>query len=333
MTPRVSRRLSALLATAVLVCAAIAIGRVGRSIAPVDVVHAVHAIPWSRAAACMGWTALGFAALGMLESIAGRSLPEPARRPTHALRCGAIAHALCNTLGFHAVLAPAIRLVLYRRDRLGGHDVAHMLAAIAFGIGAGISITTAIAAVTSMWGAAGGAMTRFVAALLALVLWIASRVRRDRPLAGRWTRWLRGGPRLAWVGALECMCAMAALYVLLPAGESAAWPAFVLAYAAASVAGVASHAPGGLGVFEATMLALLPGDRTGVLAALVAYRVIYNISPAVIAAIAFAALTSRPSHGVSSTADTGGWRAAGRNTAAPDAGARSADARGVDSQR
>ena len=42
--------------------------------------------------------------------------------------------------------------------------------------------------------------------------------------------------------------------------------AFVGAYALAVIAGIISHVPGGIGVFEATMLTLaMPQDRAGVL--------------------------------------------------------------------
>ncbi len=40
-----------------------------------------------------------------------------------------------------------------------------------------------------------------------------------------------------------------------------------------------THVPGGIGVFEAVVLATVPGDRPGLFAALLLYRVIYYLLP------------------------------------------------------
>ena len=51
--------------------------------------------------------------------------------------------------------------------------------------------------------------------------------------------------------------------------------------------GIASHAPGGLGVFEATVLTFSSGqNRAEVMAALLLYRVVYNLCPFALAMVA-----------------------------------------------
>ena len=60
------------------------------------------------------------------------------------------------------------------------------------------------------------------------------------------------------LGAIEMAAAIGALYVLMPAGAFPSFPAFSTLYIGAVLLGIASHAPGGIGVFEATMLALSP---------------------------------------------------------------------------
>ncbi len=47
------------------------------------------------------------------------------------------------------------------------------------------------------------------------------------------------------------------LFVLLPGGHGIDYPSFLADYVFACLVGIASHAPGGLGVFEATMLVAL----------------------------------------------------------------------------
>jgi phosphatidylglycerol lysyltransferase len=61
------------------------------------------------------------------------------------------------------------------------------------------------------------------------------------------------------------------------------------------VAGIASHVPGGVGVFETVMVVLLrshvPGDQ--LLASIVAYRVVYYVLPMAVAVVLFAAYEVR----------------------------------------
>jgi phosphatidylglycerol lysyltransferase len=59
-----------------------------------------------------------------------------------------------------------------------------------------------------------------------------------------------------------------------------------VAYLAALAAGLASQSPGGVGVFEATLLALLPEVPAGeVLAAALGYRLAYHAAPAATALV------------------------------------------------
>src|SRR4029453_2518151 len=55
---------------------------------------------------------------------------------------------------------------------------------------------------------------------------------------------------------------------------------FAVIYVLAAILGVVSHAPGGIGVFEATMLVALPSiPRDQLLASILIYRVIYYFVP------------------------------------------------------
>jgi phosphatidylglycerol lysyltransferase len=89
------------------------------------------------------------------------------------------------------------------------------------------------------------------------------------------------GQALAQIGiaTLDLACASAALFVLLPGASAALLPAFILAYALAIIVALVSHVPGGLGVFEAVVIATVPVDRTALFAALIAYRVLYYLLP------------------------------------------------------
>ena len=86
------------------------------------------------------------------------------------------------------------------------------------------------------------------------------------------------------IGAGDVCAGAAVLFVLLPGGHNLSFETFLAVYIFAVMLGVASHAPGGLGVFEATiLLALSNYPREPVLGALLLYRLCYYLVPFVIA--------------------------------------------------
>ena len=99
----------------------------------------------------------------------------------------------------------------------------------------------------------------------------------------KYTFYLPSGPATLsqiGVGAVDLAFAGGALYLLLPEIGTPGLLTVLTIYAVAMVVGALSHAPGGLGVFELVIVALLPlVDKAGVLAALVLFRVIYTYIP------------------------------------------------------
>jgi hypothetical protein len=81
------------------------------------------------------------------------------------------------------------------------------------------------------------------------------------------------------LGVIDICSAAAALYVLLPRDTSLGFPTFATLYSFAAMFGIASHAPGGLGVFEATILQGVGGSQDAVLASLLIFRGIYYVVP------------------------------------------------------
>ncbi|MEO8531866.1 MAG: phosphatidylglycerol lysyltransferase domain-containing protein, partial [Deltaproteobacteria bacterium] len=93
------------------------------------------------------------------------------------------------------------------------------------------------------------------------------------------------------VAAIDMLGAALTLYILLPDGVAANFVVFFAVFIGAIALGVLSHAPGGLGVFEATLIAGLgAGGRSDVLAALLLYRVIYFLLPFLVAATSLAVI-------------------------------------------
>lgn len=82
------------------------------------------------------------------------------------------------------------------------------------------------------------------------------------------------------LGVFDLGFAAAALWVLLPEAGQPSLVAFVVVYAVAMIVGALSHSPGGLGVFEAVVVVMLPDmPKAELLAALFLFRVIYTLIP------------------------------------------------------
>jgi hypothetical protein len=91
-----------------------------------------------------------------------------------------------------------------------------------------------------------------------------------------------------FVGLLDLAAAAIALYVLLPAGVDVSFFRALAVFIAATLLGFASHAPAGLGVFDATILIGLGGEnREQLLAALLMFRFLYHLVPLSIALLLF----------------------------------------------
>lgn len=79
-------------------------------------------------------------------------------------------------------------------------------------------------------------------------------------------------------------------------GQQVAWPAIFGVLLISSIAGVIIHIPAGVGVLEAVFLALLGGEHVAhstILAALLAYRVLYFIAPLLLALVLYLWLEGR----------------------------------------
>jgi phosphatidylglycerol lysyltransferase len=245
----------------------------------------------------------------------GRSLP-----PLRVALASFTSYALSNNIGFAALAGGSVRLRLYSAWGLSTIEVAKLVgfAALTFWVGffAAEGVALAFAPLPASmpvqgdWARmAGGLMLAMVAAyLLATVL-------RRRPLVFRGFALDIPRPRIALaqvlVSTADWALASAALYVLMPPELRLTYPDFVAIFLLAQVAGLISHVPGGLGVFESVMLLLLgePAAAPAVAAALAAFRVIYYLLPLSAAAsiLAVYELLERRAHVVRFGRALGTW--------------------------
>ncbi len=206
-----------------------------------------------------------------------------------------VAYALSNTIGLGPLSGGVVRMRLYAAAGVEPPQIARVIVfnAAAFGLG-----MLFFAAVGLLWGAhdlallthTHGWILRLAAAIMLLVLvgflWLCER--RSSLTLGRW--WTMQLPPAALavrqlaISAIELAASAIVLWFLLPHNDIPL-AAFLAFYAIAITAGIVSHVPGGVGVFETVML-LAAGNavsRDAMLGALLLNRGIYYILPLVVA--------------------------------------------------
>ncbi len=108
-----------------------------------------------------------------------------------------------------------------------------------------------------------------------------------------------------FLGASNWLIMSGVIYVLLQ--QRIEFPAVVSVLLLAAIAGVITHVPAGLGVLEAVFVALLSHQmpQPAILAALVAYRVIYYLAPLCIAAVVYLVMEAQAKKLAAAGTDTG----------------------------
>lgn len=204
-----------------------------------------------------------------------------------------------NGLGAMTLISPVIRYRIYSGNGLGAVGVANIcfLTGLTFWLGnltaLGISLLYDPAAI-SVIDHLSPAINRLLAVLLlcgvgGFLAWSWLPPRRVRK--SRWLVRLPSGPLVllqTLVGLVDLTAAAVSMYVLIPAGLHVELFRLIAVFIAATVLGFVSHAPAGLGVFDATILIGLSGeDREPLLAALLMFRVLYHFVPFSLASVLF----------------------------------------------
>ncbi len=120
-----------------------------------------------------------------------------------------------------------------------------------------------------------------LAMLGAYVAWVWVKPR----VIGRegWQVALPGGPLTLVqivIGIVDLSCCALAMYMLVPDEPNLGFVTVAVIFVAATLLGFASHAPGGLGVFDAAMMiALWQFDKEDLLAGLLLFRFLYYVIP------------------------------------------------------
>lgn len=257
---------------------------------PGDVRAQMRATPVPDLLTALGATVLGYVALMGYDWWALRFLGKTL--PLRVVTIGSfLGCAFGNTIGISAVSGGAVRYRIYAAYGLNGFEVASLSSYIAVAMGIGltwIGITALAFYPTALVNLlplapetvrllAAGASFIMIGSLLALSA--RSHVFR----LGRFEVPLPCIPDMLGqiaTSVLDVIMAALTLYVLMPAGAPD-FPAFVAIYSIATMIGVLSHVPGGIGVFETVIIAAMPaGTAVGdVAAGLLLFRIIYYLVP------------------------------------------------------
>ncbi len=220
-------------------------------------------------------TAVSFWALGRYDDVMHRHL-RTGRHGGASVRAGAAAIAVSQSLGLGLVTGALMRWRLLPGMSLW--QATRLTAAVSGGFFLAWGIVTLLTVATLPGPFHKAAIWGLPALALSPLLWMLPLPLPNALLS----------LRLLMFTALDLGTGCLTLWLLCPTGGVA--PDLILllpAYLLALGAGLASGAPGGLGAFEVTLLALLPGTpEAPMVAAVLAFRVVYYALPALLGTLA-----------------------------------------------
>jgi phosphatidylglycerol lysyltransferase len=257
----------------------------------------VHGLPNADIALAILLTGAGFAVMTLydwfgLASI-GRRLP--------AKRVGLISfisYAFSNALGMSLLVSGSIRYRFYVQAGLSTGEVARVVlyTTLSFwlGLAALTGVTLLIVPIPPEVPFSSLRIPLAIVLVLVPLAWFSAAALVRRPIRiGRWafnTPTPQVAARQILIGALDWGLASGVLYVLMPQEIVGGFGHFLAIFVLAQMAGLISHVPGGLGVFEAVMLAGFGatgnhGLEAPILGSLTAFRLVYYLLPLGVATV------------------------------------------------
>jgi phosphatidylglycerol lysyltransferase len=263
-----------------------------------EILEELRQTPRLHVVIAFGFTAASYWLLGFYDFLGLRYIGKAVVYP-RVLMTSFIANAFGHNLGLAAFTGGAVRFRMYASAGLTAIDVATVqgFCSLTIGIGlatlGGLSLTlepTHTAAVLHLhprWAMLVGIM--LLSGVGAYATWC---------ILGRTPIEIRGWalhaprPTLGFaqivLGMCDLSCSTAVLWWLLPPQADMGFLTFVGAYAAAVTAGIVSHVPGGLGVFETVIVFALPDvPLSSLLGSMLIYRAVYYLAPLMAATLLF----------------------------------------------
>jgi phosphatidylglycerol lysyltransferase len=264
-----------------------------------DIILFFHNLPAHRVAMALAFTALSYLALTCYDALALRYIGKSIHYWKIALASFA-GYAFSNTLGLPLFTGTPLRARLYSGWGMTAIDITRVvlfsyitfwLGFIGLSGGAFLLEPIAVPALLHLPMASARPVGILFLSLIAAFL-VASFVRK-RPFTFKGLEFSVPRPPMAAaqiaVASLDWAFAATVLYALLPSSWHITYVHFLGIFLFAQVAGLLSHVPGGLGVFESMMVLLMPPEpprgEADLLAAMVAFRGVYYLLPLLTAAL------------------------------------------------
>jgi len=288
-------RLGVLLSLTIIAVALVVLVHMLRGIDLDQVFHAIKSTGRHQITAAAGFVACAYFTLTFYDWFALRTIGRREIRYRIAALSGFTSYSIGHNIGATVFSGGAVRYRIYSAYGLSAVEVAKLcfIAGLTFWLGnatvLGLSIAIephAARPITQLpfW------LNRGIAIAILLVLasyvswvWTAPRVIGK----GEWTVRLPNGPSTLLqicIGIADLGFCALAMYMLLPGDPNIGFVTLLVVFVTATLLGFASHAPGGLGVFDAAMLvALWQFDREDLLAGLLLFRLLYYLCPFIIA--------------------------------------------------
>jgi phosphatidylglycerol lysyltransferase len=255
--------------------------------------------PLSQLVLALALTAANYAALTGYDLLAfayiGKTL-----RPARIAGASFLAYAISNNIGFAMISGASVRYRFYTRWGVTAEELSRIVVSYSVTFWLGLlglgGLSLAISPLPAARELPAHQLLAPIGWLLMLVppVYVLLTVVRRQPLRLRGFELPVPSPSIAarqvLLSAAEWAIAGAVLFVLLPPSPLT-FLQFLGTFLVAILIGMASHVPGGLGVFEGLMVLLLkPYLPSGqLLPALVVYRAVYYLLPLSIAAVALVA--------------------------------------------
>lgn len=295
------RHLPHVLGLLLLVAAIVVVQREVRHLHWHDISQALAAIPVGTLWAGAGFTLLSYLILSFYDWLAVRQVgcPLSFRRTAFAAFCS---YVLSHNLGFSAISGAAVRFRLYGNWGLRPFQVAQIIAfcSATYLLGAAVLIGSVLLLEPGTVPFIGQTLPSILMRLVGGAMWggVIAYVIMGRYVDEiRVWRWQITFPSSAMammqtvVAALEVAATAAIAYTFLPSAPGLDYGTFLAIYIASYTAGLVASVPGGLGVFDGTMMlalgAYLPATR--IVTAILIFRLFYYIVPLFVAGIMFAA--------------------------------------------
>jgi glycosyltransferase 2 family protein len=290
-------RIGVLLSLTIIIVAVVVLIHSLHGINVDEVVAAVKATERRHIIAAAGFVAAGYFTLTFYDMFALRTIGRKEIPYRIAALSGFTSYSIGHNIGATVFTGGAVRYRIYSAYGLDGIEVAKIcfVAGLTFWLGnatvLGLGIFHSPQAAgwidqLPVW------LNRCIAGVTLLVLasylgWVWSAPREIG--RGEWKVNLPSGPSTLLqigIGILDLGCCTLAMYMLLPDEPNIGFVTLAVVFVSATLLGFASHAPGGLGVFDAAMLvALWQFDKEDLLAGLLLFRLLYYLAPFVVALI------------------------------------------------